>query len=161
MTSKCHKDCPKLASIIAAEKIVEPMSEINLGEKRFAQATTNGAPMVMREMDMVPMRSINAGDAPVNGVSGCCESVSNTAWKMPKAKLMPQQVNTIVKEAMVMMMVCLLKELRTAFLAMGGVVVTDLQTKLTTEHMNSRSIPIRRLRIGSICMLGCGFFFCS
>lgn len=119
MTSKCHRDCPKLAKIIAAENIVEPMSEIDLGEKRFAQATTNGAPMVMREMDIVPIRSINAGDAPVKGVFGCCESVSKTAWKMPKAKLIPQQVTTIVNEAMVMMMVCLMKELGTAFHSKG------------------------------------------
>lgn len=102
VTSKCHRDFPKLARKSEAEKMTDPIRDIRKGEKRLAQATTNGANMVMREMDMVPIRSIRAGDAPVKGVSGSCERVSNTAWKIPKAKLIPQQVKTIVKEAAVM-----------------------------------------------------------
>lgn len=91
------------------------MSEINLGEKRLDHATTKGAPMVIRDMDRVPIRSMSAGDAPVKGVSGCCERVSKTAWKIPKAKLIPQHVKTIVNEARVMMIVCLMRELGAHF----------------------------------------------
>lgn len=95
--------------------MVEPMRETNLGEKRLAHATTKGAPIVIRDMDRVPMRSISAGEAPVKGVSGCCERVSKTAWKIPKAKLIPQHVKTMVKEAIVIMTVCLMNELGTDF----------------------------------------------
>lgn len=47
-----------------------PTNDTMLGVKRFDQATTKGAPIVMSEMERVPMRSIAAVLAPVNGVPG-------------------------------------------------------------------------------------------
>ena len=61
----------------------------------------------MSAMDNVPIKSICAGVAPVNGVLGTLDMESYNSCQTPNAKLMPHPVNTRVVEAATTMIGCL------------------------------------------------------
>lgn len=50
--------------------MIPPLQITARGEYCFSQADVNGAPIVMSAMERVPIKSICAGVAPVNGVLG-------------------------------------------------------------------------------------------
>lgn len=49
-----------------------PSQMIARGEKRFVHAVASGAPIVMKAAPSVPIRSMAAGEALVNGLFGVC-----------------------------------------------------------------------------------------
>ena len=75
-----------------------------LGRNRFVHAVANGAPRDIKLIEIVPMRSMTADDAPVKGVFGCFAIVSYRSWYTPKTNVIPQAVNMMVKEARTTMM---------------------------------------------------------
>lgn len=73
----------------------------------FVHAVANGAPIVISAIERVPIRSICAGVAPVNGVFGSFDMESYSSWNTPNAKFIPHPVKTRVVEAMMIMVDCL------------------------------------------------------
>jgi hypothetical protein len=72
----CHRLSLTLAKKRATEKMNPPVQITSFGGYRLVHVVENGAPIVIRETARVPIRSIWAGEEPVNGVPSCCDMES-------------------------------------------------------------------------------------